>query len=92
MKRKPQKIELPTLKDIVQPGKNLPEDEMEQLPPALSEIQLQSLNRQIENIVQARLQAAFKEISQELAADIKAHLDEKMPELAKLAIQQLEKN
>jgi len=92
MKKKTQKIDLPILKDVVQPGKNLPEDEMEQLPPALSEVQLQSLNRQIEKIVQTCLQAAFKEISNELASEIKAHLDKKMPELARLAIQQMEKN
>lgn len=91
MKKKSNKIDVPVLKDVVQPGKDLPKNEMEQLPPALSEIQLQSLNRQIEKIVHTHLQAVFKEISQKLAGDIKAHLDKQMPELVKLALQQIEK-
>lgn len=91
MKKKSNKIDVPVLKDVVQPGKELPKNEMEQLPPALSEIQLQSLNRQIEKIVQTHLQAVFKEMSQKLTNDIKAHLDKQIPELAKLALQQIEK-
>jgi len=66
------KIELPILKDIVVPGKDMPE--VDELPSVLSDIQIRALEQQIERIVQFKLEAVLKHATKEAVKEINAHL------------------
>ena len=77
--KKKDKIQVPLLKDVVVLGKEVPPQNA--LPPILNELQTQALRQQIEQIIQERLQSILAQVSQTISADIKAHLDKKLPEL-----------
>ncbi|RKZ40845.1 MAG: hypothetical protein DRQ49_07035 [Gammaproteobacteria bacterium] len=77
------KIELPILKDIVVPGKDMPE--VDELPSVLSDIQIRALEQQIERIVQFKLEAVLKHATKEAVKEINAHLDQVLPKLIQAA-------
>ena len=77
------KIDLPILKDVVVPGKDVPTTE--ELPPILNEIQIKALQQQIEKIVQARIEVALNKAMKGVVTDIKAYLDKVLPKLIKSA-------
>jgi len=77
------KIELPILKDIVVPGKDVPE--VNELPPVLSDIQVKALEQQIEKIVQFKLEAVLKNATKETVKEINTHLDQVLPKLIQAA-------
>ena len=83
MEKPSTKIDVPVLKDVVVPGKVIPGKKTPPL--ALSEVQLNILQQQIEDIVQKRLQAVLNKASQDVVKDIKAHLDKVLPEFIKTA-------
>jgi hypothetical protein len=78
-----EKIDLPVLKDVVVPGKDVPVTD--ELPPVLNEIQAKALQQQIEKIVQARLETALKKATQQAVKDLKTHLSKVLPQLIKAA-------
>jgi hypothetical protein len=78
MKRTPA-VDLPVLKDVVVPGKEMPLTD--ELPPALSELQIKALQQQIEKIIQTQLEATLKKVSQDTVKKINAHLDKVLPKL-----------
>jgi hypothetical protein len=77
------KIDLPVLKDVVVPGKEVPATE--ELPAVLDEIQVKTLQQQIDNIIQTQLEASIKKATEQAIKDIQAHLDEALPKLIKAA-------
>lgn len=77
------KIDLPILKDVVVQGKDIPTTK--ELPPILNEIQIKALQQQIEKIVQTRVEVALNKAMKEVVTDIKAYLDNVLPELIKSA-------
>jgi hypothetical protein len=83
MEKLSKKIDVPVLKDVVVPGKAIAGKKTPPL--ALSEVQLNILQQQIEEIVQKRLQAVLNKATQDAVKDIKAHLDKVLPEFIKTA-------
>jgi hypothetical protein len=83
MEKPSKKIDVPVLKDVVVPGKAIPGKKTPPL--ALSEVQLNILQQQIEDIVQKRLQAVLNKASQDAVKDIKTYLDKVLPEFIKTA-------
>ena len=77
------KIDLPILKDIVVPGKDVPATD--ELPAVLNEIQVKTLQQQIDNIIQTRLEASIKKATEQAIKDIKAYLNKELPKLIKAA-------
>lgn len=75
------KIDLPVLKDVVVLGKEVPDTN--ELPPILSEFQLNALQQQIEKIVKTQLEDVLNKATHEAITEIKAHLDDVLPELIK---------
>ncbi|OQW95471.1 MAG: hypothetical protein BWK79_02405 [Beggiatoa sp. IS2] len=73
------KTKVPTLDDVVIPGKEV--SEINESSPVLSEVELTALGQQIEKLVQARLQSVFDKAMQQAMTEIKTHLDKKLPEL-----------
>ncbi len=71
------KTTVPTLDDVVVPGKEL--SEINESP--LSETELTALEQQLEKMIQTRLQAVFDKALQQAMTEIKNHLDKKLPEL-----------
>ncbi len=79
--RTAKKIELPVLEDVVVKGRDVPKTD--ELPPALSEIQVKALQQQIERIVQAKLESVLKKATKEAVKEIKIYLDKVLPPLIK---------
>ncbi|EDN65809.1 hypothetical protein BGP_4302 [Beggiatoa sp. PS] len=77
------KIDLPILKDIVVPGKDVPATD--ELPAVLNEIQVKTLQQQIDNIIQTQLEASIKKATEQAVKDIKAYLNKELPKLIKAA-------
>ena len=77
--KKTQILDLPVLKDVVVPGKEVPLTD--ELPPGLDERQLKALQQQIEKIIQTQLEETLKKLSQETVKKINAHLDKVLPQL-----------
>jgi hypothetical protein len=84
MKKKSSELDIPTLKDVIVPGKEV--TETEELPPVLNELLLQGLSKQIEKIVQTQLQATMQKASQMVLKELQAYLDKRLPELLQAAI------
>jgi hypothetical protein len=72
------KTTVPTLDDVVVPGKEL--SEINESSP-LSETELTALEQQLEKMIQTQLQAVFDKALQQAMTEIKNHLDKKLPEL-----------
>lgn len=84
MEKLAQKTDVPILKDVVVPGKTT--SGKKALPPvALSEVQLNILHQQIEEIIQQRLEAVLTKATHEAVKDIKTYLDKVLPEFIKTA-------
>jgi hypothetical protein len=82
------KFDVPVLKDIVVPGKNLP---VKSTPPAvLSEVQMNVLQQQLEEIIEKRLQKVLNKATQDALTDIKTYLDKVLPKFIKAAQQKNE--
>ena len=77
--KRTQAVNLPVLKDVVVPGKEIPLTD--ELPPVLSELQIKALQQQIEKIIQTQLEATLKKVSQDTVKKINAHLDKVLPKL-----------
>lgn len=84
MKKKSPELDIPTLKDVIVPGKEV--TDTEELPPVLNELLLQGLSKQIEKIVQTQLQATMQKASQAVLKDLQAYLDKRLPELLQAAV------
>jgi len=78
-----EKLDLPVLKDVVVPGKDIPITD--DIPQILSELQTKALQQQIDQIIQARLEVALKKATQQVVKDLKTHLEKVLPELIKAA-------
>ncbi len=83
------KVELPVLKDIVVPGKEVPEKG--EFPPVLDNFQVKALEQQIEKIVRKKLETVLNRATKETVAEIKKHIDKVLPTLIKEANQAIEK-
>jgi hypothetical protein len=77
------KFEVPVLKDIVVPGKNLPVKTTSS--PMLSEVQMNVLQQQIEEIIEKRFQKVLNKATQDALTDIKAYLEKALPKLINAA-------
>jgi hypothetical protein len=77
--KKTQLLDLPVLKDVVVPGKEIPLTE--EFPPGLDERKLKALQQQIEKIIQTQLEETLKKVSQDTIKKINAHLDKVLPQL-----------
>lgn len=77
--KRTQIVDVPVLKDVVVPGKEVPLTD--ELPPVLSDLQIKALQQQIEKIIQTQLEASLKKVSQETVKKINAHLDKVLPKL-----------
>ena len=77
--KRTQVVDLPVLKDVVVPGKEMPLTD--ELPPVLSELQIKALQQQIEKIIQTQLETTLKKVSQDTIKKINAHLDKVLPKL-----------
>lgn len=77
--KKTQILDLPVLKDVVVPGKEIPLTD--ELPPGLDERQLKTLQQQIEKIIQTQFDEILNKVSQETVKKINAHLDKVLPQL-----------
>jgi hypothetical protein len=87
--RTAKKIELPVLEDVVVKGRDVLETD--ELPPALSEIQVKALQQQIEKIVRAKLEPVLNKATKEVVKEIKIHLDKVLPTLIKAANKSVKK-
>ncbi|MCK5523454.1 MAG: hypothetical protein KAI83_10010 [Thiomargarita sp.] len=83
------KVELPVLKDIVVPGKEVPEKG--EFPPVLDNFQVKALEQQIEKIVRKKLETVLNRATKETVTEIKKHIDKVLPTLIKEANQAIEK-
>lgn len=77
---KSEKVDVPILKDVITPGKKQPPYEGSS---GLSEVQINVLNQQIEEIVQRRLHTVLNKATDQTVKDIKAYLDKVLPEFIK---------
>ncbi|BAP55606.1 hypothetical protein THII_1309 [Thioploca ingrica] len=77
--KKTQILDLPVLKDVVVPGKEIPLTD--ELSPGLDERQLKTLQQQIEKIIQTQFDEILKKVSQDTIKKINAHLDKVLPKL-----------
>ncbi len=84
--KKSKTIQLPVLKDVVVPGKDVKEkDEFSSI---LNEIEIKALQKQIDKIVKQQLEASLNKAIKEVTVDIKKHLDKVLPSLIKIAKKQ----
>lgn len=81
MKKKNPVLDLPILKDVVVPGKEIPVSE--ESSSVLSDRQLKALQQQIEKIIQTQLEETLKKVSQDTVKKINAYLDKVLPKLLK---------
>ncbi len=81
MKKNNPVLDLPLLKDIVVPGKEI--SVSEEPSSVLSDRQLKALQQQIEKIIQSQLEETLKKVSQDTVRKINAHLDKVLPKLLK---------
>ncbi|NJO17228.1 MAG: hypothetical protein HC877_16235 [Thioploca sp.] len=81
MKKKKPVLDLPILKDVVVPGKEIPISE--EPSSVLSDLQLKALQQQIGKIIQTQLEETLKKVSQDTVRKINAHLDKVLPKLLK---------
>ena len=77
---KSEKLDVPILKDVITPGKK--QSSREEVS-GWSEVQLNVLNKQIEEIIQKRLHAVVNKAAEQAVRDIKNYLDKVLPELIK---------
>jgi len=71
-------LDVPVLKDVVVPGKkDVPVSSV------LSEVQVNALRNQIEEIVQKRLQAVLNKATDHAVKDLRVYLNKVLPEFLK---------
>ena len=75
------KIELPILKDIVVPGKEV--THVDSFPTLLNKSELETLQQQIEKIVQTQLETVLNKATKQVVKEITDYLDNRLPELIK---------
>jgi len=81
--KKSKTIQLPVLKDVVIPGKDV--KEKDEFPSILNEVEVKELQKQIDKIVKQQLEASLNKAIKEVTIDLKKYLDKVLPGLIKTA-------